>query len=1060
MQKKRKIYLIAMIIVTLLLVADLAVFALSRPKAASFASFGSNTENSQEVSSSSDEQRQQGGPMGGAKGEGAPARPDAEDADGEEENSDQKSDSAKEDQKSDAADASDDENASGQMSRPDGEDMPEGMEMPDGEDMPEGMEMPDGENMSEGMEMPGANSAPWRIACIPIAIILGIADILLLIFFLRAKKKENVNAETEDEETYELEDPVEARLRKTRRNRIVIAIFLVVLLIIVIVLNKLSSGAADSSGMNVDEEVMETAAEKGDISQALQGSGVVASLEEEDVTVPGDIQVTKYYVEDGDKVSEGDKIAAVDKNSVLAAMGQIEELMEEIDEDMTEVKDSAGDQDIEASNDATVVAIFAEEDESVVDVMYDHGALMLLSLDGCLSVDIDYKGDLGVGDTVTVTDGDGNSADGEIVDVRKKAITVTVDADDFDYDTEVKVTSGDTSLGKGTLGVYNGQKITGYAGTVDDIDVSVGSVVDAGDTLMTITDLDYEAAYETLLADREELEEQYSSLVEIASSGYVYAKADGVISDLNEDIKTSKTSSKTASSDAVKADTTAAKAGVNEKEPVSTSGKVVADDSAAVKKEANTAATSASTQQASGNAGRNQASCANVTVCTLRQTSMAGNTYSRNSGTAAAQAVLASESDAALEEVNMASETEAASNMTENTASGDVSGSSSAAGNTSGESTSGGSSTTESGTTDASGGTSAEDTGGSESQTTSYNIVVVLDTANSTTDLPTEIELELKVGDDKKRDNIKLSEDANKEWKNSWTGLEALADGQQYDIKPVNYDTTKYTYEWGTSETTTTDGTTTVTMHLLWKLAADSSGDMPSGQDKDAPSGQDQSQSQAMPGNMAGAMISGMSDSAAMAGVSGMSAGLVTGEEALAAETEEEENQYLLDETSLCALTADDQVTVNITIDELDILQIKEGQECTVTFDALEGQSFTGEIQKRNVASENSGGNTKYTVTVILDKSEDLLLGMNANVSITVEEKSDVVMIPESALQEEEGSVFVYTGYDEKKDEMTDPVEVSTGLSDGTNVEILEGLEEGQQIYYKYADSISYTFAQ
>jgi hypothetical protein len=47
----------------------------------------------------------------------------------------------------------------------------------------------------------------------------------------------------------------------------------------------------------------------------------------------------------------------------------------------------------------------------------------------------------------------------------------------------------------------------------------------------------------------------------------------------------------------------------------------------------------------------------------------------------------------------------------------------------------------------------------------------------------------------------------------------------------------------------------------------------------------------------------------------------------------------------------------------------------------------------------------------------------------------------------------VYTALD-KHGDPSNPVEVKTGLSDGENVEILSGLEEGQTFYYSYYDTV------
>lgn len=175
---------------------------------------------------------------------------------------------------------------------------------------------------------------------------------------------------------------------------------------------------------------------------------------------------------------------------------------------------------------------------------------------------------------------------------------------------------------------------------------------------------------------------------------------------------------------------------------------------------------------------------------------------------------------------------------------------------------------------------------------------------------------------------------------------------------------------------------------------------------------------------------------------------------------EEEAPSYVLGETTLCALTPDDGVKVDITIDELDILAISMGQECEITMDAFPGQSFAGKVSGIGQSGTNSGGNAKYTVTISMTKETDMLLGMNASVRLVMNTEKDVLIIPEEALVEQEGKVFVYTEYDEKTDELDGITEVATGLSDGQNVQITEGLESGQEYCYRYADTISYSFVR
>ena len=140
-------------------------------------------------------------------------------------------------------------------------------------------------------------------------------------------------------------------------------------------------------------------------------------------------------------------------------------------------------------------------------------------------------------------------------------------------------------------------------------------------------------------------------------------------------------------------------------------------------------------------------------------------------------------------------------------------------------------------------------------------------------------------------------------------------------------------------------------------------------------------------------------------------------------------------------------MTLEVSVDELDINSVEIGQEAAVTFDAIEDKEFTGEVTEIGNTASVNGGVAKYTVSVSVPKDEEMKQGMNASATITIENRENVITIPVNALQEKGNKVFVYT----EKDEDGNPsgeTEVTTGLSDGTTVEITEGLSEGDTVYY------------
>lgn len=161
---------------------------------------------------------------------------------------------------------------------------------------------------------------------------------------------------------------------------------------------------------------------------------------------------------------------------------------------------------------------------------------------------------------------------------------------------------------------------------------------------------------------------------------------------------------------------------------------------------------------------------------------------------------------------------------------------------------------------------------------------------------------------------------------------------------------------------------------------------------------------------------------------------------------------YPTKQTKIMSVTPQDTMTVDITIDELDILSIKKGQDVQITLDALAGQSFDGIITDIGVSGSNSGGNTKYTAEVTIDRTPNMIAGMNATALITLETDEDLLTVPSEALVSEGTRTYVYTSYDSKTGALGNPVDVTTGASDGILTEITSGLKAGDTVWYSYYD--------
>lgn len=138
---------------------------------------------------------------------------------------------------------------------------------------------------------------------------------------------------------------------------------------------------------------------------------------------------------------------------------------------------------------------------------------------------------------------------------------------------------------------------------------------------------------------------------------------------------------------------------------------------------------------------------------------------------------------------------------------------------------------------------------------------------------------------------------------------------------------------------------------------------------------------------------------------------------------------------------------VEANISEANIADLKLGQNVDLTFDALgPDRHFNGTLQTINPASTVVSGVVNYKVTASMDKIDEAKPGMTANMVVMAASKNGVLAVPERAVINQDGKKFVNV-IDDGKKKTYHQTEVNTGLeADGGMVEVVSGLNEGQEI--------------
>jgi HlyD family secretion protein len=135
---------------------------------------------------------------------------------------------------------------------------------------------------------------------------------------------------------------------------------------------------------------------------------------------------------------------------------------------------------------------------------------------------------------------------------------------------------------------------------------------------------------------------------------------------------------------------------------------------------------------------------------------------------------------------------------------------------------------------------------------------------------------------------------------------------------------------------------------------------------------------------------------------------------------------------------------IDVKFGETDIVYIKVGQSARLSIDALPDWQQTGTVTSISPVADTTSGVVSYAARIdFVDSDVRVLIGMTAIVELVTAEKKGALLIPNSAILPK-GSGRVVQVPDGAN--ATKEVDITIGISDGVQTEVLTGLTEGQEI--------------
>ncbi len=137
-----------------------------------------------------------------------------------------------------------------------------------------------------------------------------------------------------------------------------------------------------------------------------------------------------------------------------------------------------------------------------------------------------------------------------------------------------------------------------------------------------------------------------------------------------------------------------------------------------------------------------------------------------------------------------------------------------------------------------------------------------------------------------------------------------------------------------------------------------------------------------------------------------------------------------------------DRLVASVEVDEADIGSIKEGQDAWIVLDAYPEERVASSVARISREGEMTSDVVFYEVMVEARSVPSYWAsGMTANVEFITKSKENALLVPRAAINEVEGKQIVLL-----VNEHLSPKEVETGITDGKMVEVISGLQEGDEV--------------
>ncbi|MBR2800596.1 MAG: hypothetical protein IKE04_06935, partial [Oscillospiraceae bacterium] len=219
--------------------------------------------------------------------------------------------------------------------------------------------------------------------------------------------------------------------------------------------------------------ILTATAAMGEVENTLGGGGTLTAEDPIELEIPSAVEIQEFLVDNGDHVEAGQPLAKVDRVTMLSALSEAQDSINILTEKMQVALRDAEYSWIQSQAVGRVKGIYAKTGDDAAQVVVEHGALAVVSIDGLMVTKIPTDLPIQAGEKLTARLSDGQEVSARVESKLDGVLSVILSDKEPAIGESVTVLTGDgTVVGTGFLDVHSPWNVIATQGNIANVVVT------------------------------------------------------------------------------------------------------------------------------------------------------------------------------------------------------------------------------------------------------------------------------------------------------------------------------------------------------------------------------------------------------------------------------------------------------------------------------------------------------------------------------------------------------------------------------------------------------------